>query len=441
MRACPHASCFKEPDAQFTPRRDTPLQAKATPRPVSCYAGLHRTPRFGMSVRQRPLLMALALTLLLWADAAPAQSPGCELIRAELAALPQGNSAQPLLRQVQRHQAELDRLIGYARSIGCQNRRFLMFGNAPPPQCGSLEAQIGQLEATIAALEGEASRRSGQGRRAQLTAAFDRQCRGQPAGQPGFFEGLFGGRPPDPIPQEPAPEFDQAEEDNGFSGSFKTMCVRACDGFYFPMATAATQASFAGQAELCQAACPGAAAELFVQRPGSEVAAATSLDGTPYASLPNAFRYRQTYDATCSCRNQGQSWSQALAQAEAMLAGRSSDVIVTEETSQALSRVPRPATQAPAKQPKKPKTEPPPGALGATAPGAVIVDPAVSAAAASGAAAPTAGQEVSGIGGPQRDRATIGVGEGETRQITTPGGDKKSIRIVAPTLAPTPAPP
>jgi hypothetical protein len=405
--------------------------------------------RFGLSVRQGPLSIVLAL--LLWPGAAPAQSPGCERIRGELASLPQASGAQPLLRQVQRHQAELDRLIGYARSIGCQNRQFLMFGKAPPAQCGSLEAQIGQLEATVAALEGEASRSASQGRRAQLMAAFDRQCRGQPAGQPGFFEELFGGRPPDPIPQEPAPEFDQAEEDTGFSGSFKTMCVRACDGFYFPMGTAVTQASFAGQAELCQAACPGAAAELFVQRPGSEVAAATSLDGTPYASLPNAFRYRQTYDATCSCRNQGQSWSQALAQAEAMLAGRSSDVTVTEETSQALSRVPRPATQPPAKPPKKPKAEPPPGALGAATPGAVtpgagasgkvIVDPAVSAAAASGAAAPTAGQAISGIGGSPRDSTTIGVGEGETRQITTPGGDKKSIRIVAPTLAPTSAPP
>lgn len=377
---------------------------------------------------------SLALALIGLSGQASGQSSGCDRIRAELATTPPGARNQQPGRQLQRSQAELDRLTAYARSIGCQNRRFLMFGQDPPAQCGSLEAQIGRLESTVAALQDEEARAGPGSRRAQLLAAYDSQCRLQPAAQHGLMEQLFGAPQPQPIQRDWDPVMDMPEpveppveapvEVDGFgidfSGVYKTFCVRKCDGFYYPMATASRQASFSGQADLCHAACPGAEAELFVKRPDADMAQAVSLDGTSYASLPNAFRYRRTYDATCGCRNQGQSWSETLAEAEKMLAGRADDVTVTEEKAQELSRAPRVGVQTKPAQRAKAKIEADasgPAGDPASAPGAV------KSATRDGSAPPG---------------ATIGVGQGKTRQVITSSGEKKTIRMVAPPLAPDP---
>lgn len=417
-----------------------------------------------------------------------AQSPSCDRIRSELAMLDQsgGASSAQYGREIQRQRAEADRLSAYARSIGCQNRQFLIFGSPPPAQCPSLEAQISRIESNVAALENERARSGTESRRAQLAAAYDSACRGQGARpQPGFLEGLFGGQQaPEPIPQEPEPGEQAAE--SGFTGSYKTLCVRKCDGFYYPMGSAVTQANFAGQADLCHAACPGADAELFIQQPNGDVASAVTVDGTPYSSLPNAFRYRQVYDATCACRNKGQSWSEALAEAEKMLAGRSTDVTVTEEKALELSRAPQgglatapnaapgaggqaprlpaaPSAQvqgvnpaavqglnpaslpqsapAPATAAKK-KPQAAPSTAASSPPPAPAPVASTGSPSAPASAIPTASQESSGIGSTAAAAdPTVAVGQGEKKQVTTAGGQKKTVRVVAPPLnQPAPAP-
>jgi hypothetical protein len=424
------------------------------------------------STRLRSSFFAALLGATAAVAPASAQSPSCDRIRSELAMLDQSGGAGSAQygREIQRQRTEADRLSAYARSIGCQNRQFLIFGSPPPAQCPSLEAQISRIESNVAALENERARSGTDQRRAQLAAAYDSACRQGARPQPGFLEGLFGAQQaPEPIPQEPEPGEQAAE--SGFSGSYKTLCVRKCDGFYYPMGSGVTQANFAGQADLCHAACPGADAELFIQQPNGDVASAVTVDGTPYSALPNAFRYRQVYDATCACRNKGQSWSEALAEAEKMLAGRSTDVTVTEEKAQEMSRAPQGGTAAPASAPPAAggQTARLPGAPGtqvqglnpaavqgvnpataqqpapATAkkrPVAATPTPAAPAASASAPAAaiPTAGQETSGIGSTAAAAdPTLGVGQGEKKQVTTTGGQKKTVRVVAPPL--TQAPP
>jgi hypothetical protein len=417
------------------------------------------------------LLRSSLLAVLIGGAAASAwaQSPSCDRIRSELAMLDQsgsGSSAQ-YGREIQRQRAEADRLSAYARSIGCQNRQFLIFGSPPPAQCPSLESQISRIESNVAALENERARSGTEQRRAQLAAAYDGACRGQGARpQAGFLENLFGGQQaPEPIPQEPEPGEQAAE--SGFSGSYKTLCVRKCDGFYYPMGTGVTQANFAGQADLCHAACPGADAELFIQQPNGDVASAVTVDGTPYSSLPNAFRYRQVYDATCACRNKGQSWSEALAEAEKMLAGRSTDLTVTEEKAQELSRAPQPGAASPtpasatpgklpvpqgqaqglnpsAVQGLNPALSPQaaPAAKKKPAPASAPVPPPPAASASTTAAIPTASQESSGIGSTASTAdQTVGVGQGEKKQVTTTGGQKKTVRVVAPPLNQAAPPP
>ena len=87
---------------------------------------------------------------------------------------------------------------------------------------------------------------------------------------------------------------------------YRTVCVRMCDGFYYPIAFGATPEQFERDASQCIRTCPGAAVELFFHSvPDQESEEMISIiDQTPYRSLPNAFAYRRSGSfgrANCSC--------------------------------------------------------------------------------------------------------------------------------------------
>jgi hypothetical protein len=83
---------------------------------------------------------------------------------------------------------------------------------------------------------------------------------------------------------------------------YRTVCVRLCDGFYYPINYSTYSSSFSRDASQCQQNC-AAPAELYVyQNPGQEMEQAISLNGQPYVDLPVAFKYRQEYVKGCSCK-------------------------------------------------------------------------------------------------------------------------------------------
>lgn len=89
-----------------------------------------------------------------------------------------------------------------------------------------------------------------------------------------------------------------------FNGTYRTMCVRQCDGYYFPISFSTTEAMFDRDADLCSRLCPSGDSELFVhENPGSTPESMTSLDGRAYTDLPNAFQYRRAFNKKCSCRS------------------------------------------------------------------------------------------------------------------------------------------
>lgn len=84
--------------------------------------------------------------------------------------------------------------------------------------------------------------------------------------------------------------------------SYRTMCVRLCDGFYFPISFSTLGSRFAEDEAKCQSQC-AAPAQLFVYRnPGQEIEQMVSLSGEPYTDLKNAWRNRKEYVKGCSCK-------------------------------------------------------------------------------------------------------------------------------------------
>jgi hypothetical protein len=83
---------------------------------------------------------------------------------------------------------------------------------------------------------------------------------------------------------------------------YRTMCVRLCDGYYWPVSYSATKREFARDNEVCQRSCDSPVALYAHRNPGEEAESMVDLQGRPYIALDTAFMYRATYNEGCKCR-------------------------------------------------------------------------------------------------------------------------------------------
>ncbi len=267
---------------------------------------------------------------------AVAQADMCRQYQAELANLERGGGGQNYAALADQQRREINRMVGYYQSLGCDRGRGVLFGAPPAPECVAARERIEVMESNYNRLLQQASQASEERRRA-LLAAIERNCVVERRPRT-FLESIFGSPEPYVDPRGPAP----FEEPERRAGGGKPVCVRLCDGYFFPLATTGGNRQAAQQ--MCQAQCPAAETRLFFMPGDSEIEHAAAADGTPYTSLANAFRYRTTFDPTCGCRQDGQSWVDALQGAEQMLGSRG-DVIVSAEMARELS-LPRDAREA-----------------------------------------------------------------------------------------------
>lgn len=84
--------------------------------------------------------------------------------------------------------------------------------------------------------------------------------------------------------------------------SYRTMCVRVCDGFYFPISFSTLGSRFAEDEAKCKDQCAAPAQLYIYKNPGEEVEQMVSLNGEPYNNLKNAWRHRKQYIRGCSCK-------------------------------------------------------------------------------------------------------------------------------------------
>ncbi|ADP70921.1 hypothetical protein Rvan_1672 [Rhodomicrobium vannielii ATCC 17100] len=87
----------------------------------------------------------------------------------------------------------------------------------------------------------------------------------------------------------------------GGASTYRTLCVRECDGFYYPISTATSESQFPADAERCQSQC-ASPAELYYHRSDQDVDQMVSLSGRLYVTQPFAFRNRKVFVKGCSCK-------------------------------------------------------------------------------------------------------------------------------------------
>ncbi len=314
----------------------------------------------------------------------PPKSQLCVRLESQLASLDRGISDPTSGDQMRRYedavnkqQFELDRTVGQSRRLGCESSGFFLFGRGQSPQCVELSNQIQRIRADLDRTIGQLQRLQGgsadrgEQRRAILGALAGNDCGPQyrsaaaPPRPRGFFETLFG------APAAPPPEYGTyGSPDTSQSSTYRTVCVRTCDGFFFPISFSTVPTKFQDDERTCQQMCPATEVGLYTYRnPGEDVSQAVSLAGTPYKQLANAFRYRQEFNPSCSCKRPGQSWTETLGPNDPTL--ERGDVIVTDEKAKALSQPKADPAKQPGKQDArkgKPGSNPPQSAAQAPAP-------------------------------------------------------------------------
>jgi hypothetical protein len=327
----------------------------------------------------------------------------CPRLEAQLATIDHGGAGDPAkddqIRRYQdaatKQQAELDRVTQQARRMGCDSSGFFSLFSGQSAQCGPVNNQIQQMRANLDQITTSLERlRSGglggadreNQRRSVLTALAQNNCGPQYAnaarGPGNFLDNLFGNNNSNPN----VPSADVGPQ----SGTFRTVCVRSCDGAYFPISFATVPARFPDDDRTCKALCPAAEASLYAYRnPGEDMNQAVSISGQPYSALPNAFRFRQEFNPSCSCKAAGQTWSDALKNIDDKAAAeQQGDIIVTEDSAKKMSRPP--TTKGAAANSKK-------GTTGATAiaPATPAPDSSAPATASTGA---TSDKQIRSVG-------------------------------------------
>ncbi|MGD9913596.1 MAG: DUF2865 domain-containing protein [Rhizobiaceae bacterium] len=278
------------------------------------------------------LALATASLAFVVADA-EAASRACRQIEAQLAGGSGGSgSVKKYEKAIAAQQQQIAKARAQAREASC-GMSFLNLGRE---RCGPINATIKRMEANLSALQKKKGELSGgmlsRSERARLVAALDANgCRddgqrvasndrprgdltgGRTRDGGSLFNQLFGGgvKPRDEFMAEsrvrvalrPGGGFE------GGGGQYRTMCVRTCDGYYFPMSGASSAANFERDQKNCESMCPGTEVKLFYHRAATEESEAmvSVSDGQPYTTLPTAFQYRDprvTRNAQCGCNPQ-----------------------------------------------------------------------------------------------------------------------------------------
>lgn len=148
---------------------------------------------------------------------------------------------------------------------------------------------------------------------------------GAPAAAQSLFEALFGpSKPSRPSPQAqpgraPLPPANRAHAmpraaaasysaagrdhtDGDGSGRYRTVCVRLCDGYYWPISHNVSRARVNRDANACRSGCGEEARLFYMPARTSDIDDAVDLQGRLYSKIPNAFVYRKRLINGCACR-------------------------------------------------------------------------------------------------------------------------------------------
>jgi len=253
------------------------------------------------------LLSAMAAAIL--TSSLPAEAAGssvCRRLEAELANARRGEPsarAQRYDAAIQRQREQMAIARQQARDAGCgytQSRTTIRHCASIATTLERMARNLESLERNRARMDRARPKRSSEA----ILAALDAN---------GCFDEVV---EPEPTPLgemlDEASRFDDPgladplEAEAATGERFRTLCVRTCDGYFYPMSNGATVTEFERDRRNCEASCPGTEMQIFYGPQGSEDVGAmvSTRNGAPYASMPTAFMHQNVSmprPAQCGC--------------------------------------------------------------------------------------------------------------------------------------------
>ena len=252
--------------------------------------------------RRHRLLLTLAVMFACQPLAAQA-SVVCESLRLSLASQPEVIADTSEMRRyssaIARQNLEIRKIRYDMRRLRCDGA-VVQYRSDGTSQCGELSTALTRMESNKRMLAGkrDALRQQGAGTnpsRERLLAALE--ANGCNAEQPGPDMPLA---PPGTLSRpvettEPMSEASRATRFQTFTGhgSLRTLCVRTCDGAFFPISSNTSPLNFRRDAQICEQMCPETETELYYHSMRTEESAdmVSAETGQPYRMLPTAFAY------------------------------------------------------------------------------------------------------------------------------------------------------
>jgi hypothetical protein len=282
--------------------RELPRDCAPSPRPGGCA-------RFAVLALTAATLTAAASCAL--AQGMSENQVRCMQLQQDLIAAQHGGGGgdRSELPRIDQQIAQADRVFQGTRAE-MENARcfesFFIFGRGlvRSPKCLAMNGRVEDARRQLTQLQQQRQAIVGGGgnkrQQAELHAALARAGCGPAAQKPrrgGLLDFFGGGQEPEPQPEFQTPVYRSIDP----NGRYKTVCVRLCDGFFYPISYSTYGARVGADAERCQSNC-AAPAELYVHPVGREIEQAISLQGSAYMDLPVALKYRKDYVKGCSCK-------------------------------------------------------------------------------------------------------------------------------------------
>ena len=256
-----------------------------------------------MHHRRNRLLLTLGVFLTCQPLSAQA-SVVCESLRVRLAAQPEVVADTREMRRyssaIVRQNLEIRKVRYDMRRLRCEGA-IVEYGVDGKSQCGELSAALTRMEANKHALavKRDALRfdgAAGNPSRERLLAALEANgCNGDqpdtanaPASPPGTLS-----QPADATRMTWQTEGAGQFRTFAGQGSLRTLCVRTCDGAFFPISSNTSPLNFRRDAQICQQMCPDTKTELYYHsmRTAESADMVSAETGQPYRMLPTAFSY------------------------------------------------------------------------------------------------------------------------------------------------------
>ena len=240
------------------------------------------------------------------------QSATCRSLQAQLATIETGRGSQHSDTFIKYDRAMKDQLkqIKKTERAATRNGCQVFRSNVCNRINSSLQSMYANMESLRRIRDSSGGGGATRGDREKVLSALDRNgCiesaalnpeEGKPSRRRTLLEQIFGDKT---YSDQSATGFSNPDLNSQY-GTFRTLCVRSCDGYYFPISFSTTKNRFDADPEQCQLMCPGSETALFYQpMPNGDAEESISYrTGEPYASLSNAFSYRKNVNSECSCR-------------------------------------------------------------------------------------------------------------------------------------------